>query len=37
MRDSRIEETSEAATEQVRKQADALREDSGHTGFGGSI
>ena len=37
IRDSRIEETSEAATKQVRKRADALRKDSGHTGFGGSI
>jgi len=37
MRDSRIEETSEAATKRVRKQTRASEEDSGHTGFGGGI
>ena len=37
MRDSRIEETSEAAAQRVRKQTWDLGEHSEHTGFGGSI
>jgi hypothetical protein len=37
MRDSRIEETSEAATKRVRRETGVLREDLEHTGFGGSI
>lgn len=37
IRDSRIEETSEAAIEQVRKKAGVSRGYSEHTGFGGSI
>jgi hypothetical protein len=37
MRDSRIEETSEAASNHVRKRVGVATKDSEHTGFGGSI